>query len=74
VSTRKPSAERERAPFRVGDRVRFQRVFDIVEGVVVEDRGPIGVGGRRLSRIEFTLDPDEKKVTELPAEDIEPVR
>jgi hypothetical protein len=46
-----------------------------VEGAIVEDRGPIGVGGRRLFRIEFSLDAYTPPLAiELPAEDIKPAR
>jgi len=36
-----------------GDRVRFHFVNRFIEGVVKEDRGPIGIGGRRLYLVEF---------------------
>jgi hypothetical protein len=57
-----------RRTLRVGDRVRFRMVKDIIEGVIVEDRGFIGAGGRRLWRIEFHMEPDRTAVTELPEE------
>ena len=39
--------------FHVGDRVQFQLGRRIVQGVVKEDRGPIGVKGRRLYAVVF---------------------
>lgn len=54
----------------VGDRVRFQWGFRDVEGVIVEDRGPLGVGGRRLYDIAFRLEfSNEDRNIELPASD-----
>ena len=55
---------------RVGDRVTVRFGTSDAEGVVVEDRGPIGVNGRRLLRIEITLDPfTEPMAIEVPAEE-----
>lgn len=59
--------------FRVGDRVRFHFGNRMVEGRIIEDRGPIGVGGRRLYGIEFDVDRDYRAVLELPREEIQPV-
>lgn len=59
--------------FRKGDVVRFDFVLNKVQGVVVEDRGPIGVKGRRLYRVEFWfgLYAEEPSHIELPAERLE---
>ena len=43
-------------PFRLGDKVTFMFGVSPAIGQIVEYRGPIGVGGRRLWRIEFRLD------------------
>jgi hypothetical protein len=58
-----------RAP-RVGDRVSVHiGTYDAV-GVVTEDRGPIGVNGRRLLRVEITNESCvEPMAIEVPAED-----
>jgi hypothetical protein len=63
--------------FRVGDRVKFRIGIRIAEGVVKEDRGPIGVKGRRLYTVEFCpdpVDPDQLFRLELPAVDMELVQ
>jgi hypothetical protein len=58
----------EPPPVQVGDRVRLQWGFHDVDGVVVEDRGPLGVGGRRLYAIRFRLQfSEEDRIIELPA-------
>ena len=64
----KPLAETMR--FRVGDYVSFamgrtQRV----RAIIVEDRGPIGVGGRRLYGLRFQMSAeyDQPQYTELSA-------
>jgi hypothetical protein len=58
--------------FRVGDRVGFLFGRRRVIGVIVEDRGPLGMQGRRLYRIEFTLPPAEPMFVEIPEDEIEP--
>lgn len=40
--------------------------------VVTEDRGCIGLGGRRLIRVRMHLDYDEPRFLELPEAEIEP--
>jgi hypothetical protein len=55
----------------VGDVVRFHFGRTKVTGVVKEDRGPIGVKGRRLYLIDFSTEPDEAAWIELPAELLE---
>lgn len=54
----------------IGDRVRFQWGFHDVEGVIVEDRGPLGGGGRPLYDIAFRLEfsNEDRKVELSPFE------
>jgi hypothetical protein len=56
--------------FRKGDRVKFQFGIYFVEGIVKEDRGPIGINGRRLYGVEFPfgLHAESPSYIELPAE------
>ena len=54
---------------KVGDRVRFHFGNQMVTGIVSEDRGSIGVGGRRLLRVHIAIDGEERAL-ELPAEEI----
>ena len=51
-----PQAAKNPGPFREGDRVRFLWGLTPVEGVIIEDRGNLGAGGRRMYRIEARLD------------------
>ena len=55
--------------FRKGDHIEFQFGIRFVPGVVKEDRGPIGVKGRHLYRVEFKMDSlsDEVSEVEMPA-------
>ena len=53
---------------RVGTPVQFRYGVEDVCGVVMEDRGPIGVGGRRLFLIRFTAEPGYESEIELPAD------
>jgi hypothetical protein len=59
-------------PYRVGDRVKFLFGRHKLGGVIVEDRGLLGYGGKRLYRVEFSIDPGDSWAVELPAEEIEP--
>lgn len=56
---------------RKGDRVRFRLGTRFVQGVVKEDRGPIGIRGRHLFLIEFPADPGSPFQIELPSEEFE---
>lgn len=62
--------------FRKGDRVRFHFVNRFIEGVVKEDRGPIGMNGRRLYRVEFRVGSyvESDSHIELPAEKLQLVQ
>jgi hypothetical protein len=59
--------------FHRGDRVRFRLAGRSLHGLVKEDRGPIGIGGRRLYLIEFQAEPESPSQVELPAEQLEPL-
>ena len=58
--------------FPVGSQVYFLFGRRRMKGFVVEDRGAIGVGGRRLLRIEAPLDSEDPLVLELPDEQLQP--
>src|SRR5260370_33867848 len=63
ATAKNPSAPRPL--FRVGDRVEFNwGPLDVVEGVIVEDRGLLAAG-QRLYRLTFRIEPGEEMVTEL---------
>jgi hypothetical protein len=62
------------AQFHKGDRVKFRLGTRSVQGLVREDRGPIGVKGRRLYLVEFRAEPQSPSRIELPAEQLEAVR
>jgi hypothetical protein len=55
----------------VGSRVKFVFGLDEVIGTVIEDRGDLGIGGRRLLRIRFEIEgAGEPFETEIAAEDV----
>lgn len=60
--------------FRRGDRVCFQMPGRVVQGLVKEDRGPIGINARHLYLVEFPSEPESPHQIELPAEKLEMVR
>ena len=57
--------------FHVGDRVRLRHGFPGLIAEVVEDRGRIGVGGRRLYAVKLRLDEWNELITERPEESLE---
>ena len=59
-------------PYRVGDRVKMDWGGHAIEGTVVEDRGNLGVGGRRILRVHFKFDEYDEDTFEVPAEDLYP--
>jgi hypothetical protein len=63
--------------YREGQRVRFVFGTAEVEGVITEDRGPLGIDGRRVYRIEFRIDPeyvpDEVSAIELMEDEFTPI-
>jgi hypothetical protein len=61
------------APIRVGDQVQFDFGSGIETGIVKEDRGPIGVRGRRLFLIAHPVGSGHPSFVELPAEDLQVV-
>ena len=69
---RNPQAALVPGPFREGDHVSFPYGSVRVEGVITEDRGNLGVGGRRLYRIKVSGHQDsEDWEIELPAEQLQ---
>lgn len=62
-----------RKPILVGQKVQVPMGTSNLVGEVAEDRGPIGVEGRRLYRIVIQLD-DELVNLELPADEFTRVR
>jgi hypothetical protein len=59
--------------FRVGDRVRLRHGFRDLIAEVVEDRGPIGVAGRRLYAVKLRPDEWNELITERPEDSLEAV-
>ena len=59
--------------FHKGDRVKFRLGTRSVQGLVKEDRGPIGIKGRHLYRVEFRAEPQSPAQIELPADQLEAV-
>ena len=58
-------------PLRVGAPVFFQLGGQAVRGTIIEDRGPLGVGGRRLWRVRLQLtDVAEPIEVEVPESDL----
>jgi hypothetical protein len=55
----------------VGDRVSFRLAGRKVMGTIVEDRGKIGAGRRRLVAVRAKLGPEQTSIIEVPAEEVE---
>ena len=68
---RNPQAALHPGPYREGDRVRVLWGVSRVEAVIIEDRGNLGVGGKRLYRIRIRLDDISDPIeTNFPAEEL----
>jgi hypothetical protein len=66
-----PQAALNPGPYREGDRVGLLWGVTPVEGIIIEDRGNIGVGGRRMYHVQIQLDEiTEPVVSSVPAEDL----
>jgi hypothetical protein len=63
----------EHQSFHVGDHVRIDFGKRKLSGVIVEDRGAIGVGGRHLFRVDVPMDPFDPMSIELPETELEAV-
>jgi hypothetical protein len=59
--------------FHVGDQVKVDFGRRTMTGTIVEDRGLIGIQGRRLFRVSIPTDPFEPMTLELPEDEMEPV-
>ena len=59
--------------FQEGDLVSFQFGTRSVQGEIKEDRGPIGIQGRRLYLVEFRFSAHSPSLSEieLPAEELQ---
>jgi hypothetical protein len=57
--------------FRVGDRVKLLFGKGQVEGVIVSDRGLIGVGGEQMYRLVLNLPHAEPLTVDMPISDLE---
>jgi len=62
--------------FKRGDLVKFKAGTRMIQGVVKEDRGPLGLKGRHLYLIDFGPPryPEEPHLVELPAVELDLVR
>jgi hypothetical protein len=55
---------------RVGDRVRLPFGLTTLTGTKVEDRGFIGIAGRRLWRVKGDFDGENTGYTDIPESDL----
>jgi hypothetical protein len=56
--------------YKKGDVVSFLFGNGILSGQIVEDRGRLGIGGRRLYGIRFEINPGDLRYTEMPEEEL----
>ena len=56
--------------YKVGDTVSFLFGDGTATGRIVEDRGGLGIGGRRLYGIRFEINPGDETYTEMPEEEL----
>ncbi len=56
--------------YKIGDTVSFLFGNGTATGRIVEDRGGLGIGGRRLYGIRFDLNPGDERYIEIPEEEL----
>jgi len=68
---KKKNAEKAKPPlFKIGDPVTFIFGTGHMDGKIVEDRGCLGIGGRRLYGIRLEFYPGEQRYIEIPEEEL----
>jgi hypothetical protein len=70
MAKRKMDGKAKRPLFKKGDVVSFLFGSGSVTGQIIEDRGCLGVGGRRLYGIHFEISPGEQRYIEMPEEEL----
>ncbi len=65
MAKKKTNGKAPRPLYKIGDIVSFRFGNGYVTGQIVEDRGCLGVGGRRLYGIRFDINPGDPGYVEL---------
>ena len=65
------STTQRKSRFHVGDRVRIDFGLRKLTGVIVEDVGPLGIGGRHLFQVDVPMDPFDPWSVRLQEDEIE---
>jgi hypothetical protein len=73
VANRKGHRSAASPLFKIGDRVSVQLGSRTSPGTIVEDRGLLGFGGRRLFRVKVDFDPPNVTFIEMPEDELKPV-
>lgn len=59
------SSQMSKSRLQIGDRVSFQFGRHTIQGIIVEDRGPVGADRQHFYRVQVFMDPDEPMFIEL---------
>lgn len=62
--------KRTKEELKVGDAVKVKFGGSEVMATIIEDRGNIGIRGRRMVRIRISFGPDDEIAFDLPAEEL----
>ena len=60
-----------RPRFKIGDHVRFRSTLLSLEGTITEDRGLLGIGGRRIYQVLVPITYSEPMIYEMREDEIE---
>jgi hypothetical protein len=77
MSVKKPHTLKSlrRRKFRVGDRAQYATPTSRTKVELIEDRGRLGVGGKRIWRIRTISEyPEDERMFEVREEELKPVR
>ena len=70
MSSQSKPTNRAKPLFRVGQRVAFTLVHELMHGLISEDRGPLGEGGKRIYQVRADFGLDEPRIFELAEDDL----
>jgi hypothetical protein len=71
TTSKKAKPSNGTSPIKVGDEVSFMYGFRKARAEVVEDRGFVGAGGRRILRVKLiSRSPGEDRTFEIPQDEV----
>ena len=70
MNSKSKSASQSKPMFQIGQRVSFTLVHELMHGLISEDRGLLGEGGKRIYQVQADFGLDQPRIFELAEEDL----